>query len=575
MILAISAALCASLASADIWEPGTALHEKIWYDWDADTLPVGKVREWKDSTSAQVAAVQADPARQPEKQPGGVHFPPGADCRLEAPWLRIPERAHRAAVMVFAAKVSSSPSDSGMLFAANGHQGNYNHRLPGIGYRRGDHEYTVHWTGQPDAAIRLPAGADESWHVIVTRRVDGRHYASIDGQPEVQAEIEDLVIPRDESRAKTLIGDTRPNGIEFIVNRIMLLHEELSAVDVDRIAGWAMWKTDSQSRLPPSHPYRKERPEPGAPKEGFVGHTEASWAKVKEQWGEKNATKEQTFGRPIAPLLEGYTTVFEDQFDSMTITDESSGEGPWYSPGHPAATGRARSVKPGREPNVYSQAGSELTITMQRVGKTWFSGSFTSVNVDGRGQTWNPAEHPTYFEARMKCSPGNDFASWPAFWIKAVDEYFTQTVPRTEIDIYEGYNSDPKGHHQAYHSWKAARQYGDRPNKTFHVGNYTGLHKNWPDAPVDLFDNEYHTYGALITPKHIIFSFDGKELMRAPTTPDMLRPMFILVDLALLPKEADKADGEYKLVIDYVRVRQKIETNAAVRTQRERRNQSD
>ncbi|TWT66229.1 Endo-1,3-1,4-beta-glycanase ExsH [Posidoniimonas polymericola] len=90
------------------------------------------------------------------------------------------------------------------------------------------------------------------------------------------------------------------------------------------------------------------------------------------------------------------------------------------------------------------------------------------------------------------------------------------------------------------------------------MGNYTGLHRNWPDAPVDLFDNEYHTYGGLITPEHIIFTFDGKELMRAPATPDMLRPMFILVDLALLPKEAGKADGEYKLVVDYITVRQKL-----------------
>ena len=173
--------------------------------------------------------------------------------------------------------------------------------------------------------------------------------------------------------------------------------------------------------------------------------------------------------------------------------------------------------------------------------------------MNGHGNTWKYG----YFEFRARVSKGNGFASWPAFWVKSVNEFFRLTESRLELDLYEGYNSDPDGHHQAYHNWPALRLVEGRLSEHRSVGNYTGLTASKWDEAVDLFDNEYHTYGMMIDETWVKFYFDDQELARFPTPVEAKQEVFILVDLALLPHQADKAEGVYELTLDYIRVFQK------------------
>jgi len=93
------------------------------------------------------------------------------------------------------------------------------------------------------------------------------------------------------------------------------------------------------------------------------------------------------------------------------------------------------------------------------------------------------------------------------------------------------------------------------------VSNYLGLgnassYSHWGTTPIDLFDNQYHVYAAMVTPEWVITYFDDLEVARFPTPVEMMQPLWVLVDLAMKSSEAANAAGVYELVVDYVRVYQ-------------------
>lgn len=286
----------------------------------------------------------------------------------------------------------------------------------------------------------------------------------------------------------------------------------------------------------------------------FVESTTAEYDALKAFWLDTTQS-EQFKGTPMN--LMGWNLNFEDSFDTHTVSNDVTGEGPWYAPTHGAACGSATAVTPTDSvpqgnPATYIQSGSEMTIRMQQVSGNWKSGVFCSVNSNGYGRTWM---YP-YIEVRMKASPGNAKGAWPALWVKSENFFYNLTESYMEYDIYEGYVSDNDGYHNSYHNWPNVRKLAGRLQSHRYMSNYLGLHTPGWNENVNLFDNAYHTYGVMITPTVVITMFDGKEMFRFPTPIEMKQPIWTLLDLALLPSEASQASGTYDLTIDYFRVYQ-------------------
>jgi beta-glucanase (GH16 family) len=246
-------------------------------------------------------------------------------------------------------------------------------------------------------------------------------------------------------------------------------------------------------------------------------------------------------GRPLD--LTGYTKTFEDNFDSLsTITDGATGSGPWYAPARPD-TSLAQFLSPLQSPATFSinQPGV-LTITMQKVDTSWYSGHIQTVNNVGRGF----AQRFGYFEARMAFEKA---VSWPAFWLYTPKAYEGPGQARAEIDVIEAYgDNDYDGYHMTVHRHALDAE--------IHKGNYSGLSSpqnmaiwGWND----MFDGQFHRYGCLVKPDWIIIYLDGKELSRFPTFPEAKRPLYMRMTLAMQDEFVASATSPTRLWVDYVR----------------------
>ena len=538
------------------WTP-ELLGEQVWLDWRAEDLVSGPVASWKDRKGGVVAA-QANTAKQPTKlATGEVQFLPSGQ------FLTVPNQsqghiAHRSVVMLFRADLAGAAYTDGCLFALNGIDGGTTSRQPAVLYSRqsGLRSVGVDWhdTTGPNVLNCNLAGGASSWHCLVSRRVDGRHYLSLDGSPEITIG-DNICLAKNNKYSTGLIGDLRSASVPWAADTILILQDELGKDDADRLAGWGMWRCGAQGALPANHPYRLAPPTaPGTARAAFVESTPAEWTAVQSYWDPANAATEleQAY---LAPLdLAGYRLVFEDHFTALSVSDQSTGRGTWWSPVAYNATGSAISAKVSDTPYTFIQSGSELAVRMQPTSRGWTSGVFTSVNANGRGNTWKYG----YFEFRARAGRGNGYGVWPAFWLKSVNEFFRLTESRVEIDLYEGYSSDPAGHHQSFHNWPANRVLPGRLAGHRYVSNYTGLKPaEWGGQTCDLFDDQYHLYGLMIDETWVRYFYDNRELARFPTPVEAKQELFILVDLALLPSQAAQASGTVDLTLDYIRVYQR------------------
>ena len=136
-----------------------------------------------------------------------------------------------------------------------------------------------------------------------------------------------------------------------------------------------------------------------------------------------------------------------------------------------------------------------------------------------------------YFEIRAKLPAGKGL--WPAFWLLPAD----QTWP-PEIDVLEVLGDN------------TAKLY-----TTVHYGkNNTskGIDNIVPDMSA-----AFHTYAVDWRPDTITWYFDGREVFKAPTPPDMHKPMFLLANLGVGGTWPGAPDASThfpaKYMIDYIR----------------------
>jgi beta-glucanase (GH16 family) len=245
-------------------------------------------------------------------------------------------------------------------------------------------------------------------------------------------------------------------------------------------------------------------------------------------------------GRPLD--LTGYTKTFEDNFNSLSTITDAGGSGPWYAPARPD-TSLAHFLSPSQTPVTFSiDTPGVLTVTMQKVDTTWYSGHIQTVNNVGNGF----AQRYGYFEARMAFQKA---VSWPAFWLYTPKAYEGPAQERAEIDVIEAYgDADYDGYHMAVHRHALDAE--------IHRGNYSGLSSTQNMAIWgwnDMFDGQFHRYGCMVTPDWIIIYLDGKELSRFPTYPEAKRPLFMRVTLAMQNEFVARATSPTRLWLDYVR----------------------
>ena len=246
-------------------------------------------------------------------------------------------------------------------------------------------------------------------------------------------------------------------------------------------------------------------------------------------------------GEPLD--LTGYTKRFEDNFDSLsTITDGVTGSGPWYAPARPD-TSVAHFLSPSQTPVTFSiDTPGVLTITMQKVNTSWYSGHIQTVNNVGEGFS----QRYGYFEARMAFQKA---VSWPAFWLYTPKTYEDSAQTRAEIDVIEAYgDADYDGYHMAVHRHSL--------QSNVSKGNYSGLSSTQNMAIWgwnDMFDGQFHRYGCRVTPDWIIIYLDGKELSRFPTYPEAKLPLYMRLTLAMQDEFVARATSPTHLWVYYVR----------------------
>jgi beta-glucanase (GH16 family) len=149
--------------------------------------------------------------------------------------------------------------------------------------------------------------------------------------------------------------------------------------------------------------------------------------------------------------------------------------------------------------------------------------------IAGRGHF---AQKYGYFEVRARWSKGRGL--WPAIWLLPDDGGWPP-----EIDIMESLGHDSS---TVYHSTHSKFT----PKSTAVKNSFGGN------------TQEFHSYGMLWTPGLTEYFIDGKKMATISTSPDMTKPMFVIVNLAVggnWPGYPDAATAfPATMDVDYVRI---------------------
>lgn len=235
---------------------------------------------------------------------------------------------------------------------------------------------------------------------------------------------------------------------------------------------------------------------------------------------------------------------FNDDFNRPSVTTRH-GAGPWFTGLH-QGFGAARFLA-ADSGGPFAYGGGALRIRLEQRNGVWQSGMMQTGNPSGRGF----AQKFGIFEMRAKFPKGN--GTWPAFWLKTVNEFFDTTTSRGELDVIEAYgDNDHDGYHGNVHLWvsKTPRP-GTLLTKSWHKSGYTTLNAN-------MFDGQFHTYTAEVTPQWIYLYFDRAQVLQMPTPAEFRQPLFMLVDLALR-SGVTGTPAVSDMVVDHVRAWQRPE----------------
>jgi hypothetical protein len=545
--------------NSQLWEPLFDLNELVWNYWNSASLSDGPVSSWTDVAGGFVAS-QATGANQPTKSAasGGVVFTQGVNQFLTFAGDGSAIRHYRTVCLLFQANVAAAPATDGSLVHVNGSA-----NLPVLLYNGGvTNTFEVQWNNDSNYAMSVANPADNVWHCLICRRVNGVAYTSIDGGTEVASIGNNLVL--NVASAASQIGDIRTNSIGWICKSLMFLQGELTTAQLQSLQGWAMWSMGVQGNLPGGHPYASAAPLTAPFVNPWTENNDATWTNIITPNG-IDATQ-----RGTALDLTGLTQIWRVDFNSTSdIADEitgplpTPGAGPLYAPVQVSA-GIGVEQRPASLPSVMSVSGGTAIINVTYQSPNWYTTNLCSVNLDGRGTTFNPKLGPIYFEASIKADITQLGPLYISFWFKDATEFLYSTMQRIEIDVIEAYfdYTSPTGtsnfqSHCTYHNWSPSRPYDSRMVHDYTLGHITTLNPTaapgWPTT-TNLFDGNFHTYGAMLNATNLIYYVDRFEVQRQPLYADMNRPMWTLLSAQVWEDTAETTTPTE--ITDYVQVLQ-------------------
>lgn len=244
---------------------------------------------------------------------------------------------------------------------------------------------------------------------------------------------------------------------------------------------------------------------------------------------------------PSSTVPAGYHLTFDDEFNSLSISDVNGAGTKWYShtvqccmydtstPSTP--TYMAGITAPAGQDPYSLVSGGGLDIRLQKTNGAWYSGVLATVDSTGKGF----AQQYGYFEmmAKFPSAPG----TWPAFWLLN-SAALTSQANAGEIDVVESYMQFPNYVNTTLHDWT--------PPATTPF---------YQQAQVANLSSGYHIFGMLWTAQTITFYCDGVKLYSTPTPAIMNQPYYPIIDLGLGGGwPTNQTPQQNDMIVKYVRV---------------------
>jgi hypothetical protein len=546
------------------WDPDQCreMIVKAWYQEDADG---DEVISWQSRGVKPALATQSDPALRPVKLDNnkGVLFRKGSKQALTWPADSDAPYLHRWWLVLARCDLANANSDDASVICINGAGGGPSYRQPRISFKTRQKNLVSEVN---DGELKIEGGRCSTefsdWNVIVGYRRGNMMQTVVNGVKSVGQTIHSLAPNR--ARSLSFFGDVNaPMAADVAVDCVLIGQSELNDAQIDKLTGWAMWRIGQEWALPDHHPYRRSLPrgmDQNDRPARYIFNARA-WTAV------QNADRFSNRGRP-APAVNGYVTVFFDDFLEDTVVDDLKGapSSNWYAPTHLVGIGvHAKAQRRPDLPSSYVHDLANHTLALRLLhNKGWRTGAFSSVNSNGQGRFWGKG----IFEIRAKLPalPAPRPGFFPAFWAYGREHLFWRTRNRLESDFWEYDGLDGTYINISQHIHKPTLGgYSDPGILTkdlrYKIAGYRLNSANGFSQTIDIYDGEFHTWYAQIEDDYSYFVVDGQEVARVPTTPELTALKYILVDFAYDQHKGRAAldvSQTYDMVIDYIRVRQKI-----------------
>jgi hypothetical protein len=217
---------------------------------------------------------------------------------------------------------------------------------------------------------------------------------------------------------------------------------------------------------------------------------------------------------PVTLNLKGYKMTFDEEFKALDVSSRGPGTRWIAHTPYGGDFGDAGFTDPGPD-GPFSVKNGVLTIeAKKRADGHWQSGLLSTVDPKGNGFS----QRFGYFEMRAQLPKGD--GTWPAFWMDDTSMLKdpAHKVDQIEVDVLEQYGLYTQAMHTTMHWWRA-----DHTHSAVSTTAY--VH--------DMTDG-FHNYGFLWTKQNVIWYFDGVEVFRQPTPPELeTHSLYMMVNLAL------------------------------------------
>jgi hypothetical protein len=229
--------------------------------------------------------------------------------------------------------------------------------------------------------------------------------------------------------------------------------------------------------------------------------------------------------------LDEFKLTWSDEFDDLSVSAKGPGTRWIAHTPYWGDFGDAGFADP-KDGFPFTVEKGILRIEARKTDGKWRAGLLSSVDPEGKGFS----QKFGYFEMKAKFPKGPGM--WPAFWLMGVLGIKDKTITNPEIDVVEQYGVAPHALHATLHLWGPGDKHEGRGDVFIAPG----------------MTDDFHTYGALVEEKEIVWYWDGIEIWRQKTPEAAKVPLYVMVDLAMGGGwPIDKAPSPSYMYVDYVR----------------------